>query len=166
MNYGQWFSDQLQASADGLVWAVEQVPQERRSSTPPSPLGSWTTTRHLFHMVYYEQSIALPSMQQWLGGKEPTGEDLDEDAAWEAQQNSLERLLEQFREIRSQQIKLLGSFRDADWKTPQQTGWGSQDLLWVVSKTYQHTNEHTSEILRLALFWDHAAEQDNSSATS
>ena len=32
--------------------------------------------------------------------------------------------------------------------------WGPVTLSWVVSKTYQHTAEHTGDILRIALFWD------------
>ncbi|MGO8947398.1 MAG: DinB family protein [Ktedonobacterales bacterium] len=167
MDFGHWFSNQLQASADGLLWGIEQVPQERRNIVPPIPLGTWTAIRHVFHMAYYEQTIALPSMKQWLGSKCPTTDDLNEDAAWAAQQNSIEILMDQFREIRAQQIQLLRSFSDADWKTPHQTVWGAKDLLWVVSKTYQHTAEHTSDILCMALFWDFAAAaQEDSSAHS
>jgi len=39
MNLAQWFHDQLKASADGFVWAVQQVPAERRFIAPPAPLG-------------------------------------------------------------------------------------------------------------------------------
>ena len=40
------------------------------------------------------------------------------------------------------------------------TGWGPIPLLWLVSKTYQHTNEHTSDVLRMALFWDYYAREE------
>lgn len=32
--------------------------------------------------------------------------------------------------------------------------WGPVTLRWVVSKTYQHTFEHGSTIMRIALFWE------------
>ena len=38
VNPAQWFRDQLQASADGFVWGVEQVPVERRLVRPPAGL--------------------------------------------------------------------------------------------------------------------------------
>ncbi|HEV2579904.1 MAG TPA: hypothetical protein VGT44_03540, partial [Ktedonobacteraceae bacterium] len=81
MDLSQWFSTQLSASAEGFLWAIEQVPPERRPATPPKPLGEWNVARHLFHMTYYEQLIALPSMKIWLN--EPftlTDEEYDEDA--------------------------------------------------------------------------------------
>ena len=32
-------------------------------------------------------------------------------------------------------------------------------LRWVVAKTYQHTAEHTSDILRIVLYWDFLAKE-------
>jgi hypothetical protein len=81
MNLSKWFYDQLQASADGFVWGAQQVPIARRNVRPPEALGEWTAARHIFHMVYYEQNIALPSMQQWLGKPLPA-EGVEEDIAW------------------------------------------------------------------------------------
>ena len=37
------------------------------------------------------------------------------------------------------------------------TGWQDVALYWVVSKTFQHTAEHTHDLMRLVLFWDVAA---------
>ena len=56
--------------------------------------------RHVFHMLYYEQKIALPSVRQWLG--EPlklTEEEYDEDAIWGDGQD-LEIMLAQLQEVR------------------------------------------------------------------
>ena len=100
MNLSQWFHDQLKASADGFVWAVEQVPAERRFIALPAPLGEWSAARHVFHMLSYEQKIALPSVRQWLG--EPlklTEEEYDEDAIWGDGQD-LEIMLAQLQEVR------------------------------------------------------------------
>ena len=82
MNLSQWFGDQLQASANGFAWGAEQVPNPRRSIQPPEGLGEWTAARHVFHLLYYEQNIALPSMRQWLGEACPSMDELDEDAPW------------------------------------------------------------------------------------
>jgi hypothetical protein len=154
MNLAQWFRDQLQASADGFVWATEQVPGTRRHVQPPDGLGEWTAARHVFHMVYYEQTIALPSMRQWLGDACPSMDGLDEDVAWDESQANVEDLLADFSKVRMEQVALLSQFDDAAWNTMRGAIWGPVTLLWVVSKTYQHTAEHTNDIMRISLFWD------------
>jgi hypothetical protein len=105
-------------------------------------------------MAYYEQTIALPSMRQWLGAACPSTDDLDEGAAWSTGQNNLESLLAQFREVRAQQVALLPAFDDSTWDETREAVWGPVTLHWVVSKTYQHTAEHTNDVMRIALFWD------------
>jgi hypothetical protein len=154
MNLAQWFQIQLQASADGFVWGAEQVPIGRRHLQPPEGLGEWTAVRHIFHMVYYEQTIALPSMRQWLGAESPSIDGLDEDGAWVATQKSVESLLAQFRAIRAEQLALIPMLAEPAWDETREGVWGPVTLRWVVSKTYQHTAEHTNDILRIALFWD------------
>ena len=155
MDTTQWFREQLQASADGFVWGAEQVSDSRRYAQPPERLGEWTVARHVFHMLYYEQTIALPSMRQWLGEPCPPTDDLDEDKAWEyIQSESLENLLLEFRKVRAEQIVLLEKFDESIWNTTREAVWGSVTLLWVVSKTYQHTAEHTNDVMRIGLFWD------------
>ncbi len=153
MNLSDWFHDQLQAGADGLVWGAQQVPQARRNTAPPKPLGEWTAARHIFHMVFYERYIALPSMQQWLGAARPV-EGVEEEAAWAAAGGDFETLLADFKQVRAEQVQLLAKFDEQAWQSTRETVWGPVTLAWVVSKTYQHTAEHTSDILRLALFWD------------
>lgn len=153
MNLSEWFYQQLQASADGLVWGAQQVPVARRNVRPPEALGEWTAARHIFHMVFYEQYIALPSMQQWLGSPlPPEGE--EEDVLWNKRSDEIENLLAEYKKVRDEQIQLLGKFNDQAWNSTRETVWGPVTLTWVVSKTYQHTAEHTSDILRIALFWD------------
>jgi hypothetical protein len=165
MNLSEWFHDQLQASADGFVWGAEQVPFARRYVTPPPGLGEWTVARHVFHMVYYEQTIALPSMRQWLGEACPATDGLDEDVAWDNRQVDFDSLLAEFKKVRAEQIALLPKFDNRIWAVTREAVWGPVTLLWVVSKTYQHTAEHTNEAMRIALFWDRvAAHQEAQSA--
>jgi len=153
MNSSQWFHDQLQASADGFVWGAQQVPHARRNICPPEALGEWTAARHIFHMVFYEQNIALPTMQQWLGKPRPL-EGIAEEVAWGEGRDNVEGLLAEFKKVRDEQVQLLAKFDELAWNSTRETIWGSVTLFWVVSKTYQHTAEHTGDILRIALFWD------------
>jgi hypothetical protein len=60
----------------------------------------------------------------------------------------------EFRKVRAEQIALLEKFDEAIWDTTCEAIWGPVTLLWVVSKTYQHTAEHTSDVMRIGLFWD------------
>jgi hypothetical protein len=83
MDLTSWFTNQLNSGAEGFIWAVEQVPPERRLLAPPKLLGEWNAARHVFHMHYYEQNAVVPSMKIWLGQPLTFNEaDFDEDAAW------------------------------------------------------------------------------------
>ena len=158
MNLSEWFGYQLQASGDGFVWAIEQLPEERRYLAPPRHPDDWSAARHACHLLFYEQRLALPSTRQWLGGPRPSSEGLEEDeeAAWNKGQ-PLKSTLDQFQAIRAEQIKLLSQFDDLSWHEPRETAfWGTVPLQWVVTKTYQHTAEHIHDVLRMALFWDAA----------
>jgi hypothetical protein len=158
MNLSEWFRDQLQASADGFVWSVEQVPNSRRYVEPPSGLGEWPAARHVFHMLYYEQTLALPSMRQWLGDARPSTDELNEEAAWAVEKAIGKDHLSGFIAVRAEQLALLLKLDDLAWHAERETIWGPQTLRWVVSKTYQHTAEHISDVLRIALFWDRFAD--------
>jgi hypothetical protein len=103
-------------------------------------------------MLYYEQQFALPVMQHWLGAPAPSFETYDEDAAWDGHRE-YETMLAEFRAVRAAQIALLSQLDATAWEEPRDTGWGNVTLCWVVSKTYQHTAEHTIDLLRMALFW-------------
>ena len=152
--YSEWFHEQLQSSADGFVWGTGQVPEVHRYALPPQGLGEWTVARHVFHLWYYEQTIALPSMQQWRGGPLPSVEDADEDIAWSQSHDTIETLLERFKAVRAEQVALLPRLDEADWSAACEAVWGPVTLLWVVSKTYQHTAEHINDVMRIGLFWD------------
>jgi hypothetical protein len=161
MDLSQWFHEQLQTSADGFAWAVEQVPTERRYALPPLPLGTWSAVRHAFHMFFYERTFALPSMRQWLGGPRPDVFGLSEEAAWadgpaRGSDPDLDGLLASFREVRAEQVVLLSEFDGSAWDEARSTLWGPVTLRWVVTKTCQHTAEHTHDVLSLVLYWDMA----------
>ncbi|GAC1566191.1 MAG: hypothetical protein NVS3B14_06850 [Ktedonobacteraceae bacterium] len=160
MDLSQWFTDQLDSGAQGFIWAVEQVPPERRLLTPPKPLGEWNAARHVFHMLYYEQNAVLPGMKIWLDQPFTLNEaDYNEAAAW-GDGKDLESILTDFRRVRAEQLEVLAHFNDQLWHETRQTLWGEVTLLWIVSKTFQHTAEHTNDVMRMALFWDAYAGQE------
>lgn len=113
-------------------------------------------------------------MRQWLeterGHAAPNGERfLDEGAIWLAEGVSqpFGTLIEQLKAVRKAQIDLLPRFPIPAWETVHTPIpiYGPVTLSWVVTKTLQHTAEHTHDVLRLVLFWDWTP-QDATSAAS
>lgn len=156
MNNSQWFKKHLQSSADGFLWGARQIPVERLYLSPPSVLGDWSAARHVFHLFFYERTFALPSMRQWLGGPGLSRHELgrlNEEAAWN-EGHDFDVLQKQFLEGRQTQIALLSELSEAAWDERLLTVWGPTTLHWVVSKTYQHTMDHTNTVLSMVLFWD------------
>jgi hypothetical protein len=164
MNESAFFAEQLRATTNQMLWAAEQVPEERRYMRPPFRNAEWCAAREVFHLALYEQSVALPSMRLWLGG--PVINDsafLHEDVHWtaEGQHMAYSTLLQRFSDVREEQIALLPALAGL-WDETRDTVWKISDLppitlRWVVMKTLQHTAEHLSAISRITLFWDFAA---------
>lgn len=161
MDLSSWFGTQLTTGAEGFIWAVEQVPSERRWLTPPKLLGEWNAARHIFHMLYYEQNAVVPCMNIWLGQSPAINDaDYDEEIAWGAGQD-LQTMFTDFRRVRASQLELLPNFNEELWHEARPTPfWGDVTLLWLVSKTFQHTAEHTHDVMRMALFWDAFARRE------
>lgn len=155
----RWFQTQLQASADGFVWAFEQINPEQWHRLPPdaSYMGTWTPLRHVWHVTGYEEMIVVPAMQAWCGQPMPDGEKWQDDddafAAALAAGLTADAMIARFRAVRQQQIDLLDELTSIDWEAPRPTLWGNQPLKMVVTKTYQHTFEHGDTLLRMALWW-------------
>ena len=121
-NWASWFRQHLQSSADGFVWAFEQIAPALHYKLPPAPgyLGTWPPIRHVWHVARYERCLVIPSMRQWLGGPPADGAgwtegDADDDAFARAQRRGLEDVAAAFREIREQQILMLDELADIDW---------------------------------------------------
>lgn len=160
MQLSQWFDQQLGTSTEGFLWSIEQIPHERYYLSPRP--NRWSVARIIYHMVYYDQFIGLPALRQWIG--EPfslaglTG-DMEKDAAseetgWQdGEGHEVQAMIADFRKLRAEQFALLRQFQDAAWSETRDALWGTVTLQWVVTKTYQHTLEHTDEILRSYLWW-------------
>ena len=157
MQQVQWFQQQLHISIDNFVWAVEQIPQERLYLAPRP--NKWPVARLVYHMTRYDQRLALPSLQQWLGGPLPTVGTQEEDNAedehdWDdGNGHDIGTLLADFKAIRLQQLALFPRFTEQSLNEKHDAIWGNVSLKWVMIKTYQHTLEHTDEVLRAYLWW-------------
>lgn len=157
MNLSQWFHQQLQTSADSFLWAVEQISQERLYLAPRA--DRWPVARLIYHLARYERRIALPSMWQWLGEPKPlvgTQEEdgIQEDHDWNGGQgHEVSTLIADFKAVREEQLALCLQFGEQSWYESYDVIWGHRSLKWVVTKTYQHTLEHTDEALRAYLWW-------------
>ena len=104
-------------------------------------------------MLEYEERFVLPSMYQWLGV--PPGIPEESEKGIEQSPPQIEEKLSQFEQVREAQISMLPKFDAITWSTIQRTTfWGDVSLYWLVCKTYQHTVEHTHNVLGLTLFWD------------
>ena len=167
-NYTQSFTNLLQTSGDTLQWAVQQVPVEQFYSVSPRKPESWSVARNVFHVQYYEEHVVLPCMRLWLSGESTERykrEDAtriaryrdyealagDEDMAW-TQAPDIDTLLARFQTFRSEQINLLLQFTPTVWEEKREAVWGEVTLRWVVTKTYQHTLEHSNDVLKHALY--------------
>ena len=157
MDISQTFSQVLRTSMDGFLWALEQVPSDRLGAPPPKELGDWVVEKQLFHMVYYESTAVLPIMKQLLGGLVFDWATYDEYRAWalhEKDKARLDDLVDQFKSVREEQIAILPQFTPELWHRVGESNWGLKTPYWFVSKTGQHTYEHTNYIMQIALFWD------------
>jgi DinB family protein len=156
MEVRDWFSQLLASSTDSFVWAVELIPVEERYVAPRP--GRWSAARVVFHVVCYEQRIALPTMRQWRGGSRPDVSTPEEDGAREEAEwndgkgHALEDMMKEFRQGRAEQLALLMQLPASAWQETREAIWKPVSLQWVLTKTYQHTIEHTDEILR-AYLW-------------
>jgi hypothetical protein len=118
----------------------------------------------LFHLLYYEREVVLPSLSLWFGAPYPTFEGYDEAAAW-ANAPHTDVVLAELRSVRSAELALV---RDSDstlWGKVRHTPWGQRTFYWVVSKTLQHALEHTNNLLKIALLWEHYEARSRRPAT-
>jgi hypothetical protein len=179
MNSKETLVEQLEATAKTLQWAVSLVPEGRLVVEPPhgkhprsdqgfrTYFGNWSAYRHLFHLVHYEGSYALPTMKHWLGHPPPKVDlmfpDMDqEELLWAREKKkgpNLATLLQEFRSIRKAQIEVTRSIPAEVWCQERvSTGLGKVSAEVVVTKTIEHTLVHGKTILRNALYWDRALE--------
>jgi hypothetical protein len=156
MERAQWWTQRLQGSLDNFLWAVDQIPAERQFVAPRE--GRWPAARILFHLGWYEHHIALPQMRQWFGEPAPPATSQEEDAATEEQDwnggtgHTIAAMTSTLQAVRADEVALVVQAPDDLWLQERAALWGTKSLQWVVTKTFQHTLEHTDEILRQYLW--------------
>ncbi len=151
--------ERLESTLKDLQWAVAQIPPEREGRCPPPALGDWSVRRILYHLWFYEHHIALPQMRYALGLQGPLhpGDVPDEDRSWPREVPAA-TWLDRLTEVRREALALVHSIPAEAWSRPiSGTVWGTRTLAWIVTKTLQHTYEHMTTILQIALFWEMAA---------
>jgi hypothetical protein len=154
-NWIEWFTYQLNASADALIWAFSRIEPGFHDQLPPFPdyMGTWTPSHHVWHITDCERDLSIPAMRLWLGEALPADEH-DEEAEWAAvTDRSYEALAAGVRTVRQEQIALLQALAAVDWAEERKTYWGMKPLSMVVTKTFQHTYEHSDTLLRMGLWW-------------
>jgi hypothetical protein len=148
----------LRQSVEDFAWAVAQMPAALRTQLPPRHPEDWPVDRHVFHLLVYERYIALPSMRQWSDEAPPLQEaDVpDEETLWAdpALNRDVDALLAELRVVRAAQLDVLARTPATAWDATRLAAWGTVTLRWVLTKTYQHTCEHTHDVLRMVLWWD------------
>ena len=158
-----WIQEQLAHSMTMLEAAWAALPEERRAVVPPerlSQLSTWPAQLHLYHLYIYEQNT-VDFAAYWLedGARLTEEEDAEQGRIWQGQEQDWQQLsgAETLAGMRAQRQELLARLaRASDWHEYRDFFWGRQNLYWIASKCFQHTLEHTTTLLQLALFWEWA----------
>lgn len=160
-NHAAIFRQQLQTSADGLIYAVEQLPTGRLFVTPYPQFGVWSAARIVFHVTFHDRMVISPYITAWSNEEFPDYEHVAslgdrEEENWRSagSRQDLHALLVDFRLARDDLLQLLDLTTDDQWDAIRETVWGNVPLRWLFLKTYQHTIEHSDTLLKMMLFWD------------
>jgi hypothetical protein len=65
----------------------------------------------------------------------------------------METPLTSFEQVRAEQIALLPQFDERRWQEIRETVWDNVSMRWIVSKTFQHTAQHTHDLMCMVLYW-------------
>ena len=155
-----WLQEQLAHSVPMLVGAWAAIPAERRTQVPPERMAwvsRWPAQRHLYHLYIYER-ITVDYAAYWLAEGAPLSEaqDAEHDHLLTRQEEDWQKLsaaetLAGWRYYRQELLARLA--RAKNWEA-RQPYWDNQDLHTIAAECFQHTLEHTTTLLQLALFWD------------
>lgn len=158
---GAWLQEQLEHSLEMLEGAWAALPEERQKALPPGRLArisSWPAQLHLFHLYIYER-ITVDYAAYWSadGVAASEAEAAEHIRLWQGQEEDWTQLsaaetLAGMTEKRQELLSILA--QASDWDARYDVFWGEQNLRWIAAKCFQHTLEHTTTLLQLAIFWD------------
>src|SRR5688572_13449316 len=161
--------ERLRSSLATVEWAVRLIPEGWSHRSPGGTLspeeGAWSAAMNLAHLAVYEETFPGPVIEDLLAGGNGLGNvsSLDE-STFEARAMALASepmvtILGRLQQARGRQIELAGEFDPAEFVRPVTSAWGSSGMgprRWsaarVLAKTVQHTFEHGSSILTVAVF--------------
>jgi DinB family protein len=158
MDESDFFAEQLRVTANQFIWAARRIPEAQRHVAPE---GRWCAGRIIFHITNYERLTVVPSMRLWAGGPAVDDSPLDDEPVdWErkGKRMTYNDLISGFEAIRAEQVALISQLIGR-WDETRDSPWTLKDappitLRWVVTKTIQHTFEHSDELLRMGLYAD------------
>ena len=158
-----WLCEQLARSLTMLEGAWAALPEERWAVLPPERLtriSSWPAQLHLYHLYQYER-ITLATSGLLAGGWRRTHSRKRKRPSWCAltesknSDGSSSAVRKRWRGCANSGRLCWRNWRaHADWDAIHDTLVGDHNLHWVMAKCFQHTLEHTTTLLQLALFWD------------
>jgi hypothetical protein len=124
----------------------------------PGVTGEWSIKDILSHLTRWEAEL-VKLLWQASRGQEPSGETLrgltgegdDQiNARWQAELSGrpLEDVLEDFHAVRTQTIRRVEAFKDADLTDPQRYRWldGRPLWEWIEGDSFGHEAEHAQEV--------------------
>jgi hypothetical protein len=145
--------DTLDNSREQFLESVEGLDDDEMQA--PGVAGDWSVKDILVHLSMWEAELVRMLWQVKQNEKPTTVQftntDLDAtNAAWYQKNRSrpLERALEDFHAVRNQTMHRLEAFIDRDLTDPNRFTWlkGKPLFEWIAADTYEHENEHASQI--------------------
>ena len=132
-------ASRLEQTGSIICWTVSNVPSDRLMEPPPpgkhpnsykgfkTYFGEWPALPQLFHLTFYEEIYAVPTMEHWLGGPHPFVDLIFPDPELE------ERLRRD--EVR---LNLMRDIPEELWRVEKvETGLGTVSAEFVVTKAIQ-----------------------------
>src|SRR5262245_59494972 len=151
----------LEQSLADVLSAVAMTPPHwhYRSAWP----DAWSVAQNLAHLAVYEEQIAAPILEALAAGTDASDAvmsvlESNYDYLWEQLATEpIDVITERLKAARTRQVRAITAMPADRFHEPGTTLWkeleaGGHSAAWVASKTFQHTWEHGSSIMQVALF--------------
>ena len=145
--------DALEDEREKFLDIIDGLPDEAMQE--PGVVGEWSIKDILSHLSMWEAEL-VKLLWQAANGQVPTsaqfsGASVDEvnAAGWEqSKPRPLERVLDDFREVRKQTNRRVRAFSDKDFNDPLRFPWldGSPLWEWIACDSFEHEAEHGIQI--------------------
>ena len=127
--------DRLAAVPDELAIAAR--------GAPPPPIGEWTPSDVVRHLIAVEEEVWHPRIGQLATEEHPHWAWAEPDR-WQAEPDaSLETLLDAYRAARARTVEMLTALDDASWaRTGTHDTFGVLDIAGLLRRAVDHDDEH------------------------